>query len=62
VPIFWDIKVRLILLTAPVGTSTALGGIAAGRLFAWCIRQWWENEGSGSSSESDISQAEVVLK
>merc|ERR1712032_679843 len=28
--------VRLILLTAPIGS--ALGGIAAGRLFTWCLR------------------------
>ena len=32
--------VRLILLTAPIGC--ALGGIAAGRLFSWCVRQWWD--------------------
>jgi dolichyl-diphosphooligosaccharide--protein glycosyltransferase len=41
--------VRLILLTAPIGS--ALGGIAAGRLFAWCIRQWWEPSPSLSSGE-----------
>ena len=32
--------VRLILLTAPIGTS--LGGIAVGRIFVWCVKQWWE--------------------
>jgi dolichyl-diphosphooligosaccharide--protein glycosyltransferase len=31
--------VRLILLTAPI--ACILGGIAAGRLFAWCVNQWW---------------------
>mmetsp|Transcript_36096 Transcript_36096/g.53808 ORF Transcript_36096/g.53808 Transcript_36096/m.53808 type:complete len:1001 (-) Transcript_36096:40-3042(-) len=35
--------VRLILLTAPVGS--VLGGIAAGRIFAWCLRQLWEGAG-----------------
>jgi dolichyl-diphosphooligosaccharide--protein glycosyltransferase len=29
----------LILLTAPIGSI--LGGIAAGRIFAWCVNQWW---------------------
>jgi dolichyl-diphosphooligosaccharide--protein glycosyltransferase len=32
--------VRLILLTAPIGSI--LGGIAAGRIFAWCVQQWWK--------------------
>jgi dolichyl-diphosphooligosaccharide--protein glycosyltransferase len=32
--------VRLILLTAPIGSC--LGGIAAGRLLAWSMRQWWD--------------------
>jgi dolichyl-diphosphooligosaccharide--protein glycosyltransferase len=47
--------VRLILLTAPIGSI--LGGIAAGRIFAWCVNQWWSIDsmdtpetGSGSSS------------
>ena len=31
--------VRLILLTAPIGSI--FGGIAAGRVFAWCVQQWW---------------------
>jgi len=31
--------VRLILLTAPIGST--LGGIAVGRIVAWCIRQIW---------------------
>mmetsp|Transcript_15450 Transcript_15450/g.38925 ORF Transcript_15450/g.38925 Transcript_15450/m.38925 type:complete len:973 (-) Transcript_15450:115-3033(-) len=34
--------VRLILLTAPIGS--ALGGIAAGRILTWSVRQWWESE------------------
>lgn len=34
--------VRLILLTAPIGCI--LGGIAAGRLFSWCVRQFWESQ------------------
>jgi dolichyl-diphosphooligosaccharide---protein glycosyltransferase len=32
--------VRLILLTAPIGC--ALGGVAAGRLLSWSLRQWWD--------------------
>lgn len=38
--------VRLILLTAPIGC--ALAGVAAGRLFAWCVRQWDTHEVSNS--------------
>jgi dolichyl-diphosphooligosaccharide--protein glycosyltransferase len=34
--------VRLILLTAPIGST--LGGIAAGRMFTWCLRQWWDSD------------------
>jgi dolichyl-diphosphooligosaccharide---protein glycosyltransferase len=49
--------VRLILLTAPI--SSALGGIAIGRLFSWCLAQWWEEaEAPGSAaappSDNDI--------
>jgi dolichyl-diphosphooligosaccharide--protein glycosyltransferase len=33
--------VRLILLTAPIGS--VLGGIAAGNILTWSLRQWWEN-------------------
>jgi dolichyl-diphosphooligosaccharide---protein glycosyltransferase len=40
--------VRLVLLTAPIGS--VLGGIAAGRIFAWCVQQW---------SESDIVDTKV---
>lgn len=60
--------VRLILLTAPIGS--ALGGIAAGRVFTWCCRQWWEgDDASHSASPSDggggskgTSQAFAVKK
>eukprot|EP00934_Nitzschia_sp_Nitz4_P004135 Nitzschia sp. Nitz4//scaffold7_size249615//51352//54449//NITZ4_001152-RA/size249615-augustus-gene-0.252-mRNA-1//-1//CDS//3329558367//4125//frame0 len=39
---FFSLKmVRLVLLTAPIGS--ALAGVAAGRLFAWCVRQWWDS-------------------
>jgi dolichyl-diphosphooligosaccharide--protein glycosyltransferase len=48
--------VRLILLTAPIGS--ALGGIAAGRVFAWCLRQWWdEKEGSNDSNDAQAEGA-----
>lgn len=43
--------VRLILLTAPIGST--LGGIAAGRIFAWCLRQWWEDQ---SAESTDVVQ------
>lgn len=42
--------VRLILLTAPIGCT--LGGIAAGRLFAWCVRQWWDSHEESSAGKS----------
>jgi dolichyl-diphosphooligosaccharide---protein glycosyltransferase len=42
--------VRLILLTAPIGS--ALGGIAAGRIFAWSVRQWWDGDGNNSEQDS----------
>jgi dolichyl-diphosphooligosaccharide---protein glycosyltransferase len=43
--------VRLILLTSPIGS--ALGGIAAGRIFAWCLQQWgWGGEDESTSYES----------
>jgi dolichyl-diphosphooligosaccharide--protein glycosyltransferase len=52
--------VRLILLTAPIGS--ALGGIAAGRLFAWCVRQWWEPSPlSLSSDNANVEPKEVVV-
>jgi dolichyl-diphosphooligosaccharide--protein glycosyltransferase len=43
--------VRLILLTAPIGST--LGGIAAGRIFAWCLRQWWEDQPTGSDDQKE---------
>lgn len=43
--------VRLILLTAPIGST--LGGIAAGRIFAWCLRQWWEDQTAEKGAELD---------
>jgi len=46
--------VRLILLTAPIGT--VLAGIAAGRLFAWCVKQWWETD-DASMDDSESSAA-----
>jgi dolichyl-diphosphooligosaccharide--protein glycosyltransferase len=48
--------VRLILLTAPVGS--ALAGIAAGRIFAWCLRQWWETDEEGSDASNDAPKTE----
>lgn len=44
--------VRLILLTAPIGC--ALGGIAAGRLFSWCVRQYWESPGSVAETSTPV--------
>jgi len=45
--------VRLILLTAPIGC--ALGGIAAGRLFSWCLRQWWDPSADIPSEKKNSS-------
>ena len=42
--------VRLILLTAPIGSI--LGGIAAGRIAQWCFMQWWSSEVDASSKGS----------
>lgn len=42
--------VRLILLTAPIGSI--LGGIAAGRIALWCFQQWWSSEVDDNSSSS----------
>ena len=50
--------VRLVLLTAPIGS--ALGGIAAGRILAWCVRQWWESE--ADTQDGSMPKAEVVSK
>jgi len=49
--------VRLVLLTAPIGSS--LGGIAVGRIFAWCIRQIWDAS-SEDDKEVDIPKASPV--
>jgi len=45
--------VRLILLTAPIGSS--LAGIAVGRIFAWCLLQLWD-----ASTETDVPVATPV--
>ena len=45
--------VRLILLTAPIGSS--LAGIAVGRIFAWCLKQLWD-----ASTETEIPTATPV--
>mmetsp|Transcript_108218 Transcript_108218/g.161910 ORF Transcript_108218/g.161910 Transcript_108218/m.161910 type:complete len:958 (-) Transcript_108218:55-2928(-) len=53
--------VRLILLTAPIGS--VLAGIAAGQIFSWCIRQWWEkvdDSATSSSSNGASSQSSDV--
>ena len=49
--------VRLILLTAPIGS--ALGGIAAGRLFSWCVQQWAGDESDGSNSPPPTSNGSI---
>jgi dolichyl-diphosphooligosaccharide--protein glycosyltransferase len=46
--------VRLILLTGPI--ASVLGGISAGRIFVWCIRQWWESQ-KPSNGASTIGSA-----
>jgi dolichyl-diphosphooligosaccharide--protein glycosyltransferase len=51
--------VRLILLTAPIGS--ALGGIAVGRMFSWSLRQWWEtNDESTDAHGSKKSRLAVA--
>jgi dolichyl-diphosphooligosaccharide---protein glycosyltransferase len=40
--------VRLILLMSPIGSI--LGGIAAGRILSWCLRQMWDATGSSQTS------------
>ena len=52
--------VRLILLTAPIGST--LGGIAAGRIFAWCLRQWWEDQPTQNSSVGQDGGSEYASK
>lgn len=48
--------VRLILLTAPI--ASILGGIAAGRVFVWCVLQWWETQETDEAI-ADASGSEV---
>jgi dolichyl-diphosphooligosaccharide--protein glycosyltransferase len=48
--------VRLILLTAPIGSI--LAGIGAARIFAWSVNQWWQTE-TPEVSKPDVP-AEVV--
>lgn len=45
--------VRLILLTAPI--ACVLGGMVAGRMLAWCVRQWWDSSSSSSNSRSSTA-------
>ena len=44
--------VRLILFTAPIGSI--LGGMAAGRLFCWCIKQWWHAPAVGVATAPSL--------
>lgn len=48
--------VRLILLTAPIGSI--LAGIAAGRIGSWCVQQCWGDLGNTASSFSNGSPLE----
>jgi len=50
--------VRLILLTAPIGC--ALGGIAAGRMITWSLRQWWENEEGVDAPRKESSSSRTI--
>jgi dolichyl-diphosphooligosaccharide--protein glycosyltransferase len=55
--------VRLILLTAPIGCI--LGGIAAGRVFAWCVNQWWnavDTENIAPEARSGTNGTKKVTK
>jgi dolichyl-diphosphooligosaccharide--protein glycosyltransferase len=56
--------VRLILLTAPIGST--LGGIAAGRMFSWCLHQWWDDvetdDNSGKSAKTTSAAAAAANK
>jgi dolichyl-diphosphooligosaccharide---protein glycosyltransferase len=47
--------VRLILLTAPI--ACILGGMAAGRVLAWCVAQWWDSETTTTSSSGAAASA-----
>ena len=46
--------VRLILLTAPIGTS--LAGIAVGRIVSWCLKQLW---GMADNDDDDQESMET---
>jgi len=48
--------VRLILLTAPIGS--VLAGIAAGRIFVWCLQQWlpWNDGGDGAYATNELGR------
>jgi dolichyl-diphosphooligosaccharide--protein glycosyltransferase len=48
--------VRLILLTGPI--ASVLGGISAGRICVWCIRQWWESQKPSDGVSSSGSTAD----
>lgn len=50
--------VRLILLTAPIGSI--MGGIAAGRIASWCFQQWWssESQGDNNNNNDDVVSAQ----
>jgi dolichyl-diphosphooligosaccharide--protein glycosyltransferase len=50
--------VRLILLTAPIGS--ALGGIAAGRMLTWSLQQWWESDESTVAASKENSSSRTV--
>ena len=52
--------VRLILLTAPIGSI--LAGIAAGRLFVWCLQQWWDGEDTRAPEISDAADSRKIGK
>jgi len=45
--------VRLILLTAPIGST--LGGIAAGRILAWSVRTLWDATSSSKQTTPEIT-------
>ena len=50
--------VRLILLTAPIGS--VLGGIAAGKILTWSLKQWWENEESEALARKESSNTRTA--
>lgn len=52
--------VRLILLTAPIGS--ALGGIAAGKMLTWALRQWLEGEESVAPARRESTRSVKNIK